>query len=273
MAIVTAQTQTPTPPPPSTPGTTSPTAKPRGGNTTPPARGTTASPAAALALTVDVTDKSGNPISGVSVGVSGPTERSGTTGADGSIVFRSMRAGAYRVRFEHEGFTTLEKEVTLRPGQPLSVSAALSAAPPKPTPVLPPPEAAPPSTTAKPSSSRVVEPRALDIPAFVDKNFISSSEPQRLTLLACADGGTARLLQVREPLNDQPRSDVDEVLYVVAGNGTLKVGDRETKLTAGYFALVPRGMGHSIKRDGRNPLIALSILAGTPCMEPSTPAR
>jgi mannose-6-phosphate isomerase-like protein (cupin superfamily) len=272
LAIATITAQTPTPPP--TAGST-PTTKPRGGGDSPAqTRGTASSPTASAGLTVDVTDKSGNPVSGVSVGVSGPTDRSGATGSDGSIIFRSMRAGTYRLRFEREGFVTFEREVMLRAGQPLTVSAALTAAPVKPAPVLPPPVAEPPPTT-KPqssSSSRVVEPRLLDIPAFLDRNLIGN-EPQRLTLLACAEGGTARLLQVRDPLNDQPRADVDELLYVVAGNGLLHVGNRDTKLTPGFFALVPRGVSHSIRRDGRNPLIAVSILAGTPCTEPTTPSR
>jgi mannose-6-phosphate isomerase-like protein (cupin superfamily) len=38
----------------------------------------------------------------------------------------------------------------------------------------------------------------------------------------------------------------------------------------GFFALVPRGTPHSIRREGRNPLIAVTVFAGSPCSEPTT---
>ena len=85
-------------------------------------------------MTVEATDKSGNSIADVDVDVDGPVDRTGTTGTDGSIVFRSMRAGTYRVRFEHEGFVTLERELVTRAGSPVTVSVSLNAAPAKPQP-------------------------------------------------------------------------------------------------------------------------------------------
>src|SRR5687767_10597576 len=65
------------------------------------------------ALSVTVTDKSGNGIGDVNVAVSGPVDRSGRTAADGSVAFRTMRAGTYRLRFENERYITLEREIVV----------------------------------------------------------------------------------------------------------------------------------------------------------------
>ena len=92
-------------------------------------------------LSVQVTDKSGNGIGNVAIALSGPVDRSGMSGPDGSLAFRSMRAGTYRLRFEHEGFVTLEREVVLARGAG-DVSVALNPSPVKPV-VTPPPAPAP----------------------------------------------------------------------------------------------------------------------------------
>ncbi len=213
-------------------------------------------------LTVEVTDKSGNRLADVHVAAAGPVDRSGDTAETGSLAFRSMRAGTYRLRFEHEGFTTLERELVMRSGQPATVSVALTAAPVKAEPA---PEPAPAPEPKPAPSTRVVEPRTLSLPDFLDKNLIGG-EPQKTTLVACAEGGTARLLQVRDPI-DEEHAEVDEILYVVAGGGTVRMRNQDTRMNPGHFALVPRGMPHSLRRDGRNPLIVLSVLAGSPCDE------
>jgi mannose-6-phosphate isomerase-like protein (cupin superfamily) len=41
----------------------------------------------------------------------------------------------------------------------------------------------------------------------------------------------------------------------------------DVKVSAGFFLMVPRGVPHSIQRQGRNPLILLSVLAGAPCAD------
>jgi mannose-6-phosphate isomerase-like protein (cupin superfamily) len=45
----------------------------------------------------------------------------------------------------------------------------------------------------------------------------------------------------------------------------LRLGDRDTQVAAGGFAVVPRGTSYSWTRRGRNPLIVLAVLAGAPC--------
>lgn len=215
-----------------------------------------------LTVRVQVTDKSGNPLGDVDVTLSGPVERSGSTAQDGTVLFRTIRPGSYRLRFERDQFTTLERELTVR-AQAADVTVALTAAPEKPEPPPPAPVAAPPPPSRTP---RVAEPRSVSIPDFLDRDLIGS-EPQKITTLACVEGGTARILQVRDPLNDQLHDDVDELLYVVAGNGVIRIRNQDTKVTPGYFVLVPRTVPHAIRRDGRNPVILLSVFAGTPCTE------
>jgi mannose-6-phosphate isomerase-like protein (cupin superfamily) len=207
-----------------------------------------------------VTDKSGNPVAGVQVAMSGPVDRSGTTGSDGQVEFKTIGAGTYRLRFERKEFITLEREIVVRAGAPTTVSVALNVAPPPPAPPIAPAPAAPPE------SSRAIEPRTLSIPDFLEKNFLKS-EPQKTSLLGCADGGTARLIQVRDPLENQLHTDVDELIYVVAGDGTIRIRDKDSAVGAGSFALVPRRVPHNIRRQGRNPLIVLSVLAGARCTE------
>ena len=93
--------QAPAPPAPA-PSAPAPSTPPR-----PAGRSTTSSSASALSVTV--TDKSGNGIGDVNVAVNGPVDRSGHTAADGSVAFRTMRAGTYRLRFENDRYITLEK--------------------------------------------------------------------------------------------------------------------------------------------------------------------
>jgi mannose-6-phosphate isomerase-like protein (cupin superfamily) len=252
-----APTSNPQQPPPQQPP---PTAKPQ------PSR---ASGGGGTTLSVQVTDRSGNPIGDVAVRVGGPVDRSGSTGQDGALGFRSMRAGTYRLRFEREGFTTLEREVVMR-NQAADVSVALTAAPVKPAPVAPPPQQTPPPPP--PRTPKAVEPHNLSLPDYLDKNLIGS-EPVKTSLLACAEGGTAVLLQVRDPLSDRQHAEADELLYVVAGSGILRIRNQDTKMEAGHFALVPRGMTHSLRRNGRTPIVLLSVLAGPACTETTPPVR
>ena len=254
-AVGAASAQT-TPPP--APTTTPPRTQPRATSTS-----TTGT------LAVQVTDKSGNGIANVAVAVSGPVERSGQTAADGSVSFRSMRAGTYRLRFEHERFITLEREVMMTRGA--DVAVALNPAPPKAV-APPPPPPAPVAEPAEQRKLRAVEPRQLSIPDFVERNLIGS-EPQKTSLLACTDGGGARILQVKEPLSNQTNEAADQLLYVVAGAGVVRVRDQSYKADPGWFVLIPRGVQHSIRREGRNPLIALTVAMGNACTETGPMAR
>src|SRR5438093_12480818 len=76
-----------------------------------------------------VRDQSGMALPGARISVSGSMTRQATTGADGTAALAAPADGPYRLRFEHEGFITLERELTMRGGQPGIIDVVLSAAP------------------------------------------------------------------------------------------------------------------------------------------------
>ncbi len=221
--------------------------------------------AARLSLLIFVSDTTGEPAPGVSVSLTGPMNREGTTGDNGQIRFQGLRAGTYRARFAGPKWIGFEKEITVRAGAPNETDATLTVAPP------PPPPPAAPASAPPPPSSRALPPAAeatsTDIATFIEKNYISGRQPQKENDLACSGDGRAVLLQIRDPLENRSHDDYDEFLYVVAGDGTLRLDGREVPLTGanGTFALVPRGATYSLTRKGRNPLMLLSIRAGVPC--------
>ena len=108
-------------------------------------------------------------------------------------------------------------------------------------------------------------PRTLGIPEFLEKNFITNREPQKENLIGCSGVGQALLWQIREPWTGRQHQSADAMFYVVAGEGRLRLGDREFTVASGAFAVVPRGTTYNLSRSGRNPLMVLAVLAGVPC--------
>jgi len=206
-----------------------------------------------------VRDQSGAPVQGARVAVSGAATKEATTDAHGAASLASMRDGSYRLRFEREGFITLERDVTVRTGQPAEIDVVLNAAP---TP--PPPEPSPTPAPQAGASSSPGPPVIVSIPAFLDKNFIGR-DPLKESVLGCTGDSTTRVLQIRDALAVHTHAALDEIIYVVAGDGAVRLGAQSTPITAGALAVVPRGVAHSLERRGKNPLIVLSVLAGAPC--------
>ncbi len=227
----------------------------------PPARGT-AKPATfkAAALTIEVSDPQGAPLGGTIVTATGPVSREGETGPDGTLQLINLRLGNYRLRFEREGSITLEREITLKAGESATLDVSLTAAPPPPKapePVAPPP---PTRTLGAPG-----EPKVTPVPLFLERNFIGGREPRKESPLGCTSSGTATLVQLREAWASHTHDDADEWIYVVAGEGVLRIGSAEQKMQAGTFSLVPHTISHAIAPQGRNPLIVISMLSGSPC--------
>jgi mannose-6-phosphate isomerase-like protein (cupin superfamily) len=191
----------------------------------------------------------------------GPVEREGQTDPSGLVNFANMTSGTYRVRFEHDDFVTLEKELTLTAGKPLRATVTLSAAPPPPPPPKPEP-AAPPPSPAAPNGNYSAS--TMSIPDFIESNYIGREQVKR-SPVGCTGSSTSTLVQMKEPIAEHTHADSDEVIYVVAGEGTHRIDGRETALSAGSFAVVPRGTGHSLTRRGSRPLIFVSTLSGPPC--------
>ena len=213
-----------------------------------------------------ITDGNGRPIENVTITVMGPVDREVKSPSSGPARVEGLRAGTYRVRFSHEKFITFERELVWRAGtaQPelaVTLNAAPAAPPPPPAPVAP---AVPAST----STSKLPPPgtaKTVSLPDYIEKNFISNREPQKENLIGCSGVGQAMLWQIREPWNGRQHDAADGMLYVVGGDGRLKLGEREFTVAAGAFAVVPRGTSYSLSRSGRNPLIVLAVLSGAPC--------
>ena len=231
-------------------------------------RGSTPKRPAAAARTasvrVSVHDKQGAPLVGArlllsALGTAGGNAEPATfeTGAAGTAILPNLKDGAYRVRCEHDGFVTLEREFTVRGGAWNPIDIVLDAAPPAPAPPAPEP---PPAAAIPPAGPPVT----MSILDFLDKNFIGR-EPIKESILACEPLETVRLLQLRDGIAKNAHDRIDEIIYVVAGEGSVRVNDAATPLRAGSLVVVPHGTDHSIDRTGKNPLVILSTLAGAAC--------
>jgi mannose-6-phosphate isomerase-like protein (cupin superfamily) len=237
-----------------------PQAKPAAPRPRPPA----ATSAAPQTATVTVTDQSGAPIADVHVRLTGSLDRSGSTQSNGVVRFDSLRPGTYRLRFEKEGYVLFERELEVRAGQPApnpAVTLTTAPAPPPPPPAPPAPE--PQKTAALPPPGK---PTTVNVPDFIERNFITNNQPQKVSGVSCSGLANTVLWQIREPWQNRQHENADTMLYVVGGEGTIRMDGRETPLQAGSFAQVPRGTEYSLTRRGRNPvLIVLATLAGEPC--------
>lgn len=212
-----------------------------------------------------ITDPAGAPIEGVKVTITGPADREAMSPGGGFTRVQNLRAGTYRVRFTHERFITFEKEFSWRAGTATpEMSITLSPAP-APPPPPPPPAAVAPPPPAAPKLPPPGAPKTIGLPEFIEKNFISAREPQKENLVGCSGVGQALLWQIREPWNSRQHESADGMLYVIGGEGRLKLAEREFTVSAGAFAVVPRGTTYSLARSGRNPLVVLAMLAGAPC--------
>ena len=250
LAWTSAGAQNPAPPPATQPPGQPPATPPK-----PAPRRTAPATAAARTstATVTVTDPGGQGLSKVTITITGPVPRTGQTAANGSVHIAGLKAGDYRFRFEHDGFYTLERDVAVKSGLPVEVDASLTEAPPPPA---PPPPAAPVATmnTAPPG-----DPKSVLLVDYIEQNPVKEDQ------LGCTASAQTTLLQLKDPLPEQSRADADEVLYVVAGEGTLRLGGKDMPLKSSSLVVVPRGTTRAVTRKGRNPMYLLSIVSGTPC--------
>jgi hypothetical protein len=214
---------------------------------------------------VAVRDKDGASLPDVHLVLSGAGAGEFTTGAAGTAVMPNITDGLYRVRCEREGFVTLEREFTVRGGAWNPIDIVLNSAPPPP-PVIKEPEP-PPAPSAVAASG---PPVTMSIPDFLDRNFIGGREPIKESVIACKPLETVRLLQMRDAVAKHVHDRLDEVIYVVAGEGTIHIGEAATPLRAGSLVVVPNGSGHSFERSGKNPLIVVSTLSGSACEAPKS---
>jgi mannose-6-phosphate isomerase-like protein (cupin superfamily) len=207
-----------------------------------------------VTFAVMVTDSSGAPITDVRVSLIGPVQRSART-EGGRIVFENVPAGDYRIRFERPGFVAVEQQVTGRGAKPIPVNVTLAAEVPPPKPV------APLAPLKERSDAKLV---VLDMPAFIEKNYIGKA-PDRTTPMACATGGSSTLIQINVAIVEHTHPDSDEFIYVIAGQGSARMGERVEPLGPGVFMMIPRGVPHAFAVGSKKPLVFVSTRAGDKC--------
>lgn len=209
-----------------------------------------------VTFAVSVTDSSGAPIPDVKVSVTGAAARTSRT-ERGRIVFEGLPTGAYRMRFEKNGFVTFERALTGRGGTPIDVMITLKRVPAPPS---PPPAPVGPLPPAPVEAKLVV----LDMPAFIEKNYIGRASG-KTTPLGCATGGPGTLMQINESTVGHAHQDADEFIYVIAGQGMAQFGERKEPLGPAVFLMIPRGMAHTLTAGPKKPLVLVSIRAGEKC--------
>jgi hypothetical protein len=214
----------------------------------------------AASVRISVRDEAGTAISDVHLSVSGAAAGDYTTGAAGTAIVPNLKPGAYRIRAERDGYITLEREFTLGSGVWNPVDLVLNTAPP------PPPKPAPEPVAVAPAPSGGA-PLAVSIPDFLEHNFIGR-DPIKESVLACNPLETVRLLQFREALAPHVHDRLDEIIYVVAGEGVARIADEDTPLRPGMVVVVPSASRHAFERRGKNPLVVVSTLAGAACEAP-----
>ena len=214
-------------------------------------------------LAMTVVTESGGTLQGAAVSLRGAVDRQALAGADGVATLLNIPPGTYRTRISRDGYVTFEKEVTVRAGVRSTAEAALTAAP-----AAPPPPPPAPKETPKPSPS---EPRgpvgAAKVLSLTDlaEQMLRDQAPLVEREIGCSVATASQLVLIRETLASHSHADADEMVYLVAGDATLKIGDKDTPISAGWFGIVPRGSTHSIAKRGRNAPIILSIRSGQPC--------
>ena len=216
-------------------------------------------------LAMTVVTESGGTLQGAAVSLRGAVDRQALAGADGVATLLNIPAGTYRVRMSRDGYVTFEKEVTIRAGLRATSEAALTAAPAAP----PPPPQVPketPRPTPAPSDARgpIGAPKVLSLIDLTDQ-MLRDQAPLVEREIGCSVATASQLVLIRETLASHTHSDADEMLYVVAGDATLRIADKDTQVAAGWFGIVPRGSAHSITKRGRNAPIVLAIRSGHPC--------
>lgn len=222
-------------------------------------------------LILTVTSGTGALLAGALVAVHGPVDRGGTTGADGVVTLQNMPAGTYRCRIARDGFITLEKELTIRAGVRLTAEGVLSPAPapPQAPSLVPPPPSSPsPSPAPRPAMPAGIpgSPRVLSIPDLAEQ-LLREAQPVVEREIGCSVATSSRLIVARQIIALHNHADADEMLYLVAGEAALKLGERDQNVGPGWFGLVPRGLSHALTPRGRGPIVLLSIRSGPPCAQ------
>lgn len=192
--------------------------------------------------------------------ISGGSDRSGETDNSGQVNFVGMQPGTYRARFDGPKVTAYERDITVRAGNPTVLDVMLNAAP-APPPAPPPPVAAAPAAAPLGPAGM---PQVLSIIDLAEKQ-LGGNQARRETVVACSGNTRTTLVVLNQDQPDRLYAGAEMEYYVVAGQGAVRIGGRDTPVAAGSYVSLPRNTGHGIARRGNRPLILLSILSGEPC--------
>jgi mannose-6-phosphate isomerase-like protein (cupin superfamily) len=173
--------------------------------------------------------------------LSGPTDREVVTTRDAATRITNLRAGTYRARFDAPNYILFEKELVLRSGQAWEFEVMLNPAPAKKVeaPAPPPPAPARQPVATNPETSGEVS--MLSLSDWLDRNLIGRSEPQKDSPIGSSAGASASVFQVRENISDREHPEADELFYVIAGEATVRIGDRAQGAQPGVVRDRPRG--------------------------------
>jgi mannose-6-phosphate isomerase-like protein (cupin superfamily) len=106
--------------------------------------------------------------------------------------------------------------------------------------------------------------QTITIPDWLEKEFVGR-EPRRESILACSGNERTTMIQLNEPMPQRLYENADIVYYVVAGEGTITLDGKPSRIPTNAFISVPRGTAHSFERRGSRPLMLLAVLGGEPC--------
>ena len=112
----------------------------------------------------------------------------------------------------------------------------------------------------------------VDVPALAEKS-LGGREPVRMLSIGCSGVSAAQLIVVRDSIPTATHSNRDEMLYVVAGEATLNLGQRAQSIAPGWLSVVPRGTSYAVTRKGRNPVVLLSFVGGQACGDMTAPPQ
>ena len=165
----------------------------------------------------------------------------------GRIVFEDVPAGTYRLRFDRDGFISLEREVVARGGAPIDVKVTLTPRRrprrrQKPKPPAPEPVAAGCRRGTRDHRPSVVHREELH--RTIGRENVGPRMCRDRRRHAHPAARAARRTHTCHG---------DEFLYVIAGEGTVREGKDQQPLHAGVLILVPRGVAHAVTVTGRNP--------------------
>jgi hypothetical protein len=105
-----------------------------------------------------------------------------------------------------------------------------------PKPVAPPPPAPAPTPVVvappKPPTGPAGQLQSVSIVDLIEKEYVGR-QPRRESLLSCSGNTRTTMLQINEPLPTRVYEEADVAYYVLGGEGTMKLNNRDSRIAIG----------------------------------------